>query len=136
MGVSRSRQQHPPHDEKEHGGDHQKRAVDPAIRVDDGEQHDGDNEQERGAEAEQVERLVLEPLEDQLAEVGELDRIQSTAFAETAVVELQLRDTTTDVDEAWDDVSCGRGCDPTEGQPIEVIAGQEVAGIDFQLQPL
>ena len=44
-----------------------------------------------GAGAEQVERLVLEPLEDHLAEVEEINWVESTAFAEAAVLRMELR---------------------------------------------
>lgn len=59
-----------------------------------------------GADAETVERLVLEPLEDELAEVDELHEIVSTARAELAVVELELSDRIDrdGTDAAWDRV--------------------------------
>lgn len=58
-----------------------------------------------GADAETVERLVVEPLEERLAEVDELDIIRATARANVAVLVLQLReDVLEEVDRAWDDV--------------------------------
>ena len=57
-----------------------------------------------GADAEVVERQVLDPVEDNLAEVAQVNWIQSTAFAEFAVVTLELRHDTKDFREAWDDV--------------------------------
>lgn len=59
-----------------------------------------------GADAETVERLVLEPLEDELAEVDDLHEIESTARAELAVLELELSDRVDrdDTAEVWDRV--------------------------------
>ena len=45
-----------------------------------------------GADAEMVERLVLEPIEDALAEVEQIATVSSTAYAETAVVAIDLED--------------------------------------------
>ncbi|MEM7479866.1 MAG: efflux RND transporter permease subunit [Acidobacteriota bacterium] len=56
-----------------------------------------------GADARTVERLVVEPLEEHLAEVNDLYLIESFARAEIAVFELELRPNVKDVDEAWDD---------------------------------
>jgi multidrug efflux pump subunit AcrB len=57
-----------------------------------------------GADALTVERLVLQPLEDELAEIDEIDHIESTARAGVAVVRVMLHETVYDVDAAWDDV--------------------------------
>lgn len=57
-----------------------------------------------GASAEQVERLVLKPVEDDLAEVDEIHWIESTAFAEFAVVFVELRQDIRHPSDAWDDV--------------------------------
>jgi len=57
-----------------------------------------------GADAETVERLVLDPMEEHLAEVDEIQTIDSVANAELAVVLVDLRDTTEDVAFAWDRV--------------------------------
>ncbi len=57
-----------------------------------------------GAGAEQVERLVLEPIEDHLAEVEEINWVESTAFAEAAVLRLELRQDIKDTKKAWDEV--------------------------------
>jgi len=57
-----------------------------------------------GADAEMVERLVLEPVEDALAEVDEIKTVTSTAFAETAVLAIDLDESTDDTDAAWDEV--------------------------------
>ncbi|MFV2073829.1 MAG: efflux RND transporter permease subunit [Thermoanaerobaculales bacterium] len=57
-----------------------------------------------GADAEMVERLVLEPLEDALAEVEEVDTVTSNALAEIAVVKIDLNETLSDPDEAWNEV--------------------------------
>jgi len=57
-----------------------------------------------GADAETVERLVLKPLEDELASVDEIKFIDSTAESEVAVLEIELRDTIDDSTAAWDEV--------------------------------
>ncbi|MEX1310188.1 MAG: efflux RND transporter permease subunit, partial [Candidatus Sulfomarinibacteraceae bacterium] len=57
-----------------------------------------------GADAEMVERLVLEPAEDALAEVDDIKTVTSTAYAETAVLAIDLNESTSDTDAAWDDV--------------------------------
>lgn len=57
-----------------------------------------------GASAEQVERLVLEPLEKRLAEVENVTRIESTARTEVAVTEIELSGDVYDSDGAWDEV--------------------------------
>ena len=57
-----------------------------------------------GADAEMMERLVLEPVEDALAEVEEIATVESNAYSETAVVAIDLKETTGDTDAAWDDV--------------------------------
>lgn len=57
-----------------------------------------------GADAETVERLVLDPLEEHLAEVDEIDKLESTANAELAFVTIDLRDDVDDVRLGWDRV--------------------------------
>ncbi|NIR38648.1 MAG: AcrB/AcrD/AcrF family protein, partial [Actinobacteria bacterium] len=57
-----------------------------------------------GADAEMVERLVLEPVEDALAEVEQIATVFSTAYAETAVIAIDLEETTDDTAAAWDEV--------------------------------
>ena len=57
-----------------------------------------------GADAVTVERLVLEPLEDALAEVDEVKTLEATAFDEIAVMTVELRGDTRDFDHAWDEV--------------------------------
>jgi multidrug efflux pump subunit AcrB/outer membrane protein TolC len=57
-----------------------------------------------GADAEMVERLVLEPVEDALAEVDDIKHVMSSAYAETAVVAIDLDESVSDTDEAWDEV--------------------------------
>ncbi len=54
-----------------------------------------------GADAEQIERLVVEPLEDHLAEVDELQEIRVTIRASIAIVSLELEPDVTDTGEAW-----------------------------------
>ena len=57
-----------------------------------------------GADPERVERLVLEPLEQELAEIEEIDYIQSTVRAGQATVRLRLMDYVYDTDTQWDRV--------------------------------
>jgi multidrug efflux pump subunit AcrB len=57
-----------------------------------------------GADAEMVERLVLEPIEDQLAEVAEIGFIDATAYSEMAVLFIELRNDTSDPESVWDEV--------------------------------
>jgi len=57
-----------------------------------------------GAPAETIEHLVLEPVEDALAAVSEIQVIDATAFDEVAVLALELRPDTRDFDKAWDEV--------------------------------
>jgi multidrug efflux pump subunit AcrB/outer membrane protein TolC len=57
-----------------------------------------------GADAETVERLVLDPIEDALTEVDQIAIIDAIAFAEMAVLTVELHGYTRDTDKAWDDV--------------------------------
>ncbi len=57
-----------------------------------------------GADAPTVERLVLEPIEDTLAEVSEIKLVEATAYDEVAVLRLELRGSVSDYSEAWDEV--------------------------------
>lgn len=57
-----------------------------------------------GADAETVERLVLEPIEENLAEVDEILRTEATANSELALMQIDLRDDLRDLDSAWDRV--------------------------------
>jgi multidrug efflux pump subunit AcrB len=57
-----------------------------------------------GADALTVERLVLDPIEDALAEVGPIKKVEATAFEEMAVLTIELRGDIGDFDHAWDEV--------------------------------
>jgi multidrug efflux pump subunit AcrB len=57
-----------------------------------------------GADAPTVERLVLEPIEDALAEVSEVKLVEATAYDEVAVMRIELRGGISDYSEAWDEV--------------------------------
>jgi len=57
-----------------------------------------------GADALTVERLVLEPIEDALAEVSDIKFVEATAFEEVAVLRIELRGGIRDFDKAWDKV--------------------------------
>lgn len=57
-----------------------------------------------GAMAEEVERLVLEPLSDELGQVEEIDYFSATARTGVAIVPINLDDHIYDTDAAWDRV--------------------------------
>ncbi|MCP3958820.1 MAG: TolC family protein [bacterium] len=57
-----------------------------------------------GADAETVERLVVEPLEEHLAEVEEVDNVYSTARTGVAIVRVEHLDKIYETDSAWDEV--------------------------------
>lgn len=57
-----------------------------------------------GADAETVERLVTEPLEEHLAEVEEIKEIGSTSRAGVGIVNVELLDKVYDTEAAWDEV--------------------------------
>ncbi len=57
-----------------------------------------------GADPERVERLVLEPLEEELAEIEEIDYIQSTVRSGQVAIRLRLKDYVYDTDTQWDRV--------------------------------
>lgn len=57
-----------------------------------------------GATATQIEKLITEPLEEQLAEVEELYRMQTVSRDDVALAILQLEDRIYDTDAAWDRV--------------------------------
>ncbi|MEM8961323.1 MAG: efflux RND transporter permease subunit [Acidobacteriota bacterium] len=57
-----------------------------------------------GADAETVERLLIEPIEEHLAEVEEIHAMHATARAGIGIVHLELHETVYETDDAWDDV--------------------------------
>ena len=57
-----------------------------------------------GAMAEAVERLVLEPLSDELSQVEEIEHFVATARSGVALVTINLEDKIYDTDSAWDRV--------------------------------
>lgn len=57
-----------------------------------------------GADAETMERLVVEPLEEALAEVENLKEINSTARSNVALTTIEMADQVYDTDSVWDDV--------------------------------
>jgi multidrug efflux pump subunit AcrB len=57
-----------------------------------------------GATAERVEALVAEPLESELREVEDVNSVETTAQPEGAILLLELKQTTTDLDQAWERV--------------------------------
>lgn len=75
-----------------------------------------------GADAAQVERLVLDPLEDALARVPELRQIESTARSGVAILTLRLEQTVYDTDRAWDEVRAALATAdlPPEAGPLDL----------------
>ncbi|MCP4687905.1 MAG: TolC family protein [Desulfobacterales bacterium] len=57
-----------------------------------------------GADAVTVEKMVLDPVEDALAEVDEIKVIEASAYDEVAVLVVELRGDVADFDKAWDEV--------------------------------
>jgi multidrug efflux pump subunit AcrB len=57
-----------------------------------------------GAEAETVERLILDPLEEELAQVEEVRHVTSTARTGVAISEVELRQDIYETSKAWDQV--------------------------------
>ena len=57
-----------------------------------------------GANAETMERLVVEPVEERLAEVEEISKVYTTIRTGVAVFDLELLDEVYDVEEVWDEV--------------------------------
>lgn len=57
-----------------------------------------------GATAEQMERLILNPIEEHLAEVEEIKYWRATAQSEQVLVHMELHPDIGDTDDVWDDV--------------------------------
>lgn len=57
-----------------------------------------------GADVEQVERLVLDPVEEHLGEVDEIKTVESRIRANVAILNIELGDQETDTDAAWDEI--------------------------------
>ncbi len=82
-----------------------------------------------GADAEKVERLVVDPIEEHLAEVEEVKLVKSTIRAGVAITSIELRFPLDDVTKAWDEVR--RALEKAERQFPE-SAGKPV--LDDRLQ--
>ena len=81
-----------------------------------------------GSDAETVERLVLEPLEEHLAEVEEVAEVFSTARAGVSIVRIELNEHIYDTDSAWDEVR-----DALEGARQDFPAGVSEPQLDDDL---
>ena len=57
-----------------------------------------------GATPMQIEKLVTEPLEEELAQVAEIDNVKSTSRDDLVIVNLELKDYVYDTNAAWDRV--------------------------------
>ncbi len=90
-----------------------------------------------GADAETVERLVVEPLEEALSEVEAVGNLYSTARAGVAILHIRMQETAYDTDKAWDEIEDavnkarrevpGRGL-PARDQRRPGVAGRGGAG--------
>lgn len=54
-----------------------------------------------GADAETIERLVIDPIEEHLSEVAEVALVTATARANVALVSIELQDVISDLEPAW-----------------------------------
>ena len=84
-----------------------------------------------GADAEMVERLVVEPIEEALAEVREVKVVESTSYADVAVLLVELRDDVDGIPEAWDEV---REALAEARRELPEGAGEPVLNSDLQDQ--
>ncbi|MEM9188855.1 MAG: efflux RND transporter permease subunit [Myxococcota bacterium] len=57
-----------------------------------------------GADVEKVERLVVQPLEDELAEVADVGEVRVTIRSGIAILNVELRQAVNDTQPVWDDV--------------------------------
>ncbi len=57
-----------------------------------------------GGDAQRIERLIVEPIEDALADVDDIDHVIASARTGVAVIRVQLRDAVDEPDPIWDDV--------------------------------
>ncbi len=57
-----------------------------------------------GADAETMERLVVDPIEEHVLEVSEINFVESTSRADVAIVVMELRDDIIEVEMAWERV--------------------------------
>ena len=57
-----------------------------------------------GASPETVEELIVVPLEEELAEVGDIDFVNATARTGVAIVSVVLQETVYDTDAVWDEI--------------------------------
>ncbi|MFH1112837.1 MAG: efflux RND transporter permease subunit [Pseudomonadota bacterium] len=98
-----------------------------------------------GADAEKVERLVVDPIEEYLAEVDEIKVVESTIRAGVAITFVELRFPQDDVDHAWDEVrrsleKARREFPESAGEPIldEKLQDQEsvVLALSGEMDPV
>ena len=57
-----------------------------------------------GGTPSQIEKLITEPMEEELAQVAEIDKVISTSRDDIAIFNIELRDYVYDTDSAWDRV--------------------------------
>ena len=98
-----------------------------------------------GADAEKVERLVVDPIEEYLAEVDEIKVVETTIRSGVAITLIELRFPLEDVDHAWDEVrrsltKAAREFPESAGEPIleEKLQDQEsvVLAVTGAVDPL
>ncbi len=60
-----------------------------------------------GANAREIERLIVQPVEDQLAEIGEIKSLEITSRPQVMIARIELKDSLSsdgDINEAWRDI--------------------------------
>ncbi len=57
-----------------------------------------------GADAETIERLITDPIEEHLAQVAQVQRVRSTSRTDVAILRVRLRDTVYATEQAWSEV--------------------------------
>lgn len=82
-----------------------------------------------GADASTVEKLILDPLEDALAEIHEINWMESTAFDEVAVINIELKGDIYDFNLVWQDVR-----DTLEGAAKSFPSGAGKPVLDDEMQ--
>jgi multidrug efflux pump subunit AcrB/outer membrane protein TolC len=81
-----------------------------------------------GADAEVIERLLINPIEEHLAEVQEIFEVYSTSRPGIGIVRAELRDQVYDTDSVWDDVE-----DKLAAAAREFPAGASAPSLDSDL---
>lgn len=81
-----------------------------------------------GADAETVERLITDPIEEHLAQVAQVFEVASTSRTDVAVLRVRLGDAVYDTREAWDEVE-----DALEDARAELPEGAQAPELEHEL---